>query len=95
MKRIGQTNDNGVLIELTDTEYRQLCRLINATGNRQEWEDNLELSSCCPTQFPAKYAPDMSSVFGAVAAFTHARFRITELQECVNALKTALHKEGE
>ena len=79
MKKIGDTIDNQVLVEMSPGEYRRFAHLGMAIEGKTI--DNFrDVDARC-------MLPDLESVFGVIQAFAGAHYRINELQECIDALR--------
>lgn len=86
MKKIGDTNDGNILIELSKSEYLAFLDLARAskgempdyTSFRHDWiRDTGAL-------------PDYSGIFGAITAFIEANYRLNELQSMIDRARLAL-----
>ena len=88
MKFLGNTPDNGAIVEFDSAEYAQLKRLVHAIRGFSSWDawamrEDLPI----PTTLDS-YA----GVFGAIRAFTVSRYELTELRNMVSRFEQVLQQ---
>jgi hypothetical protein len=82
MKNIGTTREGNHIVEMTHAEYKEFALLATANDGKPEYI-HFDIG-------PRAVDYDYAGVFGAIRAFRDARFRVTELQDIVNALRSTL-----
>lgn len=84
MKTIGRSCNNGYIVEMTLSEYRELSKLADAVEGRSV--DHLMDYNLSRV--------DYSGVFGCIRGYAMANFRLNELQKLLDSMKDLLnHKE--
>ena len=85
MKTTGRTNDGNYIVEMTDREVRLFNKLSQAvegrTMNAIEWIDS-----------PGMISMDFEGTFGAIVAWTIAKFYINEMRQYVDRLQNTIDK---
>ena len=83
MKKIGTTNKDNIVLEVSRDEYRALVHLAKSIEGRDleyvHFRDDYHLTT-----------PDYSGVFGSIEAYALANYRINELQLIINRFKEVL-----
>jgi hypothetical protein len=85
MKRIGYADNNGVIVEMTEGEWRTLHELDRRINGRAYGGATVRIVDF----------GEMSPAFQAVAAWLDASFTAGQLQDIVNALKVTLGEKVE
>lgn len=88
MKDVGRTTEGKRLIEMNDGEYTTFAQLCEAVENKSAFQ--IFMKSPHDIYFREGY--DFSSVFEVIRAFYEARFRLTDLQNSINAIRESLSK---
>ena len=85
MKKIGETIDHNILIEMSQKEYQLLSRLSQSLEGKT-------INEIYMRDDYGTVSGDYSGVFGAIEAFALSKFRINELQALVDRFNAVLEK---
>lgn len=84
MKELGFTSNGEHIVEMSRTEYAHFSRLCMAVENRS-------ISAAIQAEgYVFRTGFDFSNTFEVIRAFYESRFRITELQVHLDAMKESL-----
>ena len=87
MQRVGQTDKGMILFEMTQEEAFVFNRLSQALEGK-----TISNVIARDSNF-AVYLPDYSGVFGAILAFTEAKFQLNEIRRMADEFERALFRE--
>ena len=83
-------SQNGIVVEFSDMEYRELNKLIQSVEGKTF--DDVYSSGFIREPYFTDKELDLSTIFGAIEAFYSSKFRINEIQKGLNILKSAVEK---
>jgi hypothetical protein len=89
MKVLSETIDNGRVVELTHNEFTELMILARALEGKTNDELRFDFQMH-DRSFVADDPIDFNGVFGAILAFSEAKFRLNELKQLVQSFEEYL-----
>jgi hypothetical protein len=92
MNVLTTTKDNGRVVELTHGEWNAFARLALAVEGKTQ-EDMRYNFARFDDEFKSVSGVDFSGLFGAMLAYTQAKFRTNELQGLLDQMKAFLNEK--
>ena len=88
MKDVGFTEKGNRIVEMSREEYNAFSRLCTAVENKEIMSNLMHH----PDDVFFRDGYDFSNTFEVIRAFYETRFRVTELQRQIDAIKESLSK---
>ena len=94
MKLLSDTAEGGKVVELTRGEWHELILLVSSIEGKEEREAHWDLQGGNQSMDFKSYSSDLplQGVFGAIMAFTQAKFRLNELERTVKYFRNFIDK---